>query len=40
MADAAGLLWFAHGAYGASGETFRPADASFRHAYPDFGGAP
>ncbi len=36
MADAAGLLWFAHGA---PGETFRPADASFRHAYPDFGGA-
>ena len=36
MADAAGLPWFAHGA---SGATFQPADASFRHAYPDFGGA-
>ncbi|MEM1039914.1 MAG: tagatose 1,6-diphosphate aldolase [Pseudomonadota bacterium] len=33
MADATALPWNTHAAYGATGSTFQPNDASFRHSY-------
>ncbi len=38
LADAAATDWSKHPCFGAQGARFAPADASFRHAYPDFGG--
>lgn len=37
MADADAADWRSHPCYGAGGAAFRPNDASFRHAYADFG---
>lgn len=37
LADREAADWAAHPCFGASGAAFRPADASFRHAYADFG---
>lgn len=37
MADADAADWRSHPCYGAGGAVFRPNDASFRHAYADFG---
>lgn len=37
LADREAADWAAHPCFGTSGAAFRPADASFRHAYADFG---
>ena len=37
LADAQASNWAAHPSFGSSGAVFQPADASFRHAYADFG---
>jgi tagatose 1,6-diphosphate aldolase len=37
LTDAAAAPWFAHPCYGIDGARVNPADASFRHAYSDFG---
>jgi tagatose 1,6-diphosphate aldolase len=38
LTDAAATPWHQHACYGADGPRVSPADASFRHAYPGFGG--
>jgi tagatose 1,6-diphosphate aldolase len=38
MTDAQAAPWHAHACYGAGGARVSPADASFRHVYPGFGG--
>jgi tagatose 1,6-diphosphate aldolase len=37
LADATAADWRTHACFGAGGASFRPADASFRHGYADFG---
>lgn len=37
LADTQASNWAAHPCFGPSGAAFRPADASFRHTYADFG---
>ena len=37
LADAQAANWSTHACFGAGGASFKPADASFRHKYPDFG---
>lgn len=39
LADAKAADWHKHACYGPEGAAFAPADASFRHVYPDFGEA-
>lgn len=38
LADEKAANWVSHSCYAKGGATFQPADASFRHGYPDFGG--
>lgn len=38
LTDAQASPWHAHACYGADGARVAPADASFRHVYPGFGG--
>jgi tagatose 1,6-diphosphate aldolase len=38
LTDAQAAPWHAHACYGAGGARVSPADASFRHVYPGFGG--
>lgn len=37
LADEKAADWASHPCYGATGASFQPADAGFRHGYPDFG---